>query len=519
MVQKRKPKRNNQCESDRFDVTLPIVRTKNGEPGAVIKGKGKAGISELDIDSMDEASTDSSTHDLSSGGTVPRFRRRNPETPDTCSSEKDKTVDRAQNLAHDLARIGDHYIGIDTTDTSNGAMFVKYLLDRIEFLNAVNASLRTQLRAPPTGSLFKSTAIPSVSGYQPGNTGVEKDETQFKGKDEAQIKDKDEPEIEQKDEVQFKRLYRIHCAESNHLHEGSVSEEEPEKPKSDYLGLPLTTKKTAMSLSTYLESHPNLPFIVLKEHICSKRNEGQIVGYACPCQRCVQIDSTSFPRRTSNRCERLQIFSSHLKEAITHVATCRPDGITTATDNIEMDAPYLFLYHHRSAMATLMRTSDGDKRKHIELLLSFLEESYGVEYREADELIRAGKINKKHVDKLFRPSQTIVVQGKDEPSIFVVQSWPAMCYDMLRMLCWDWKFDGKKFRRNPELLGPSCDADEVVSINQLDCYPTEYAPTDLNTRVLERGRKMWRIGPLFFASYTGWDAHHDQIYVCIPTSF
>jgi hypothetical protein len=210
------------------------------------------------------------------------------------------------------------------------------------------------------------------------------------------------------------------------------------------------------------------------------------------------------------------IVSQPLKEAISELATCLPEATWSSSSDLEMDAPYHFLYHHRRQIAELLESGEEQMKKHVALLHDFLERNYGEEYSEADEQFNNGIVSKKHFHKLFRPNQVIIRQAKGIPMARVLHEWPFQDEEdesKIYLSSWVWDFDGRRLARNVESATLQLGGKGSARITQLEFYPSKYASQDTIQKLIDRGRKFWNMRGKYFACYSGWDAHHDQFYV------
>src|SRR5262249_34471301 len=143
--------------------------------------------------------------------------------------------------------------------------------------------------------------------------------------------------------VHVQNLHRIFCDSYMHRHSETIFEDEPQgiETKDVANSGKLQGKKPIQNLEIYLKANPDVSFIIFKEHTCSeklhRRNEDRDLGSTCPCRNCMQRPRVSIPKPVSARRERMLIVSSVLKEAIARFMTCRPDGYTGPSGDIEMD--------------------------------------------------------------------------------------------------------------------------------------------------------------------------------------
>jgi len=389
------------------------------------------------------------------------------------------SLENLPTVAHLLAQIANKKIGLDLLGNSKQASFFSYALDVIEKVDTINSILWQRLE-----------------GYEQGIRTSDPNEDKH-------------PNSPAKEGPHVQVLHRIYCFDSGHNHDKLIFEDEPrvnaDEPQEPHgsSSRRLHADKCVRDLDSYLDSNSSICLIIFKEHVCQRM----------PAYIPMSIMSTDF---VSPRKERLRIVSQLLKAKITEVATCVPDSNDFLGFDGDMDAPYLFLYHHRKQITELLESDDEETRKHAALLHDFLERNYKEEYSEADEQFKAGVVNKKNLSKLFKPNQVIILPKNNSTTAHVVSSWPSRSMDSqaaLRFGYWSWDFDGQKLNRTRKSHNLRFGIDESIPITQLECFPSEYASKATIQELTERGQKFWSLRQRYFASYSGWDIHHDEHYV------
>ncbi|KAJ4237552.1 hypothetical protein NW757_013253 [Fusarium falciforme] len=166
--------------------------------------------------------------------------------------------------------------------------------------------------------------------------------------------------------------------------------------------------------------------------------------------------------------------------------------------------PYLHIYHTRARMRTLTgEIPDTSRASHIVQLLDYVEESFGREYREADNLFSQGLVTKDHIHKLFGPNEVIVAFDEGEPVGFVSMTFPAPPILPFSLKCYTWTFDGR-FRKEEKSLNiqwPSKD-NGPLAITALGAYPLQFDPTGkLEKALRDRGTMFWSCRKRAFVGY------------------
>ncbi|KAF2093914.1 P-loop containing nucleoside triphosphate hydrolase protein [Rhizodiscina lignyota] len=311
-------------------------------------------------------------------------------------------------------------------------------------------------------------------------------------------------------------LHRIFCDTSWHRHNQFIFEDEPHEVVTDNyrskhgaFSAKLHGEKLISNLDSYIHQNPQVAFIVFREHLCG--------GNA---QRKKALVPPGFAvMEASERNERLRIVSQALKDAITAFATCQVsinDTFNPAFNPIqqdpELDAPYIFFYHHRSQLSESVENAAEESREQLTLLRDFLESNYGAEYSEAEEEFKKGMVSPQHVKKLFKPNEVVIQEAKGIPVAHVLGAWPIQ-NESLSLQCWSWDFDGRKLTRIPAFVKLELKGKGPRLITELGTYPSRYASEPTLKRLTDRGRKFWSLKEQTFACYSGWDSHHDQQYM------
>jgi hypothetical protein len=98
----------------------------------------------------------------------------------------------------------------------------------------------------------------------------------------------------------------------------------------------------------------------------------------------------------------------------------------------EMNAPYLFIYHHRRSWTELLSRCSNTVRKHLNLLTDYVSKNYGHEYMAADASFRRRKVTVDLVKYLFQPGDTLISKDDGQCRGLIAKSWPDI--DRVRKL-------------------------------------------------------------------------------------
>ncbi|KAI3555533.1 hypothetical protein CABS02_04289 [Colletotrichum abscissum] len=385
-----------------------------------------------------------------------------------------QTIEEQQDSGHDvslaesLALITERYLGVDILDQGREvSTFVSYLLDTIEILQS-----QARFRAADSSD--------SDSDSDSGSVEVAVSQPPY-----------------------FQTVHRLICAVGDHHHSGKLSEDEPVARKTKSAGDAdrLEAKREINNLEAWAGNRPSLCFVVIREHCCSpnQRNDNQ--------RREMPNNSVN----PSSRLERLRVVSPILQKALQKVAEFQ---IYPKSEHyeaaIEMEAPYLFLFHHRKSLATLAET--GPYQEVLLPLMNFLEESYEAEYTEAEQMFAQGHVNAHHIHKLFKPNQILLKKDRGNRSLaFVLKDYSQATEDGIMLKGWKWHYDGNDLKRTHETGLIRSVAEERADIRDLSVHPVEFAREEDVQMLTQRGNKFWSMRDQAYTCYTGWDSgskHH-----------
>ncbi|KAL0777369.1 hypothetical protein CaCOL14_006887, partial [Colletotrichum acutatum] len=386
-----------------------------------------------------------------------------------------ETIEERQGSSHDaslaesLALYTERYLGNDILDQGKEvSAFMSYLLDTIEILQS-----QAHFRA--------ANSSDSDSDNDSGNIRVAVSQP-----------------------PDFQTVHRLFCTVGEHYHKGMLSEDEPVARKTKVAGGTgfLQAKKEINNLETWLGERPSLCFIVIREHCCFADQKADD-------QRRRMQNNVDNP---SARLERLRMVSPILQRALMKVAEFQVHPKSRHYEApIEMDAPYLFLFHHRKRLGTL---ADTEPYQEVLLpLLNFLKESYEAEYTEAEEMFAQGHVNAHHIHKLFKPNQMLLKKDKGDPSIaFVLKDYSRAARDDIILEGWKWEYDGNDLKRTDELGVIKSVAEEKTNICELSIHPVEFAREEDIKILAQRGNKFWSMRDQAYTCYTGWDSGSKHQY-------
>ncbi|KAK8022041.1 AAA family ATPAse [Apiospora rasikravindrae] len=325
-------------------------------------------------------------------------------------------------LAAALGRISDRYLKLDVLDHSQDvSRYVGYLLDTIH-------SLESKL------SYANARDLPSES--------------------ESGSESEKEPPDEKEIEPRFQVLHKVVCSISWHEHNNATYEDEPRFEEStdpdEEKGLCATVR--VPDLRYYVQRHPDIAFVVIKEHEC-----GQPIK--------VRKDDT---QAVSERKENILVPSGELDKAIKSIAEYEPYRSSPMGSRAPlglMEAPYIFLFHHYQKLKDLAV----------------------VVFRRNDKTLRAGVLR-----------QVPVKAAEDKKKTTLAG--------------WSWSYDGLEARRKAWIEDAGVVPAGEFPINALPIYPLKYAKPEDVRKLREIGNGFWSMRGQGLRCYTGWDERHDRYY-------
>jgi hypothetical protein len=396
-------------------------------------------------------------------------------------------------LGAELGHAAERSFGLDLYDDNPQSLFISYLLDTIEKIRYERdfmESLLTQPIVQPTPPP-RAPPPPPVPHDPPG-----------KSVPRRQV------------------LHRVLCVAQYHDHDKDVIfEDTPVKTFSETSGdLELEGEMIVTDLGRYCVQNPDISFIILKEHQCVQGER--------PAKRQAESkyrNETIHPfsgTQISPRAERMVIPPGVLPKAIEQVALCDPPRLArqrvTGMDEkrIEMDAPYLFLYHHRAALRKLSEEESGPMTEHVLVLLDFLDSDWEAEYREADNQFSSGIVTNKHIDKLFRPNGIVIDKSKETVRAYVIATWPRRSGETsLAIDCWSWIYNGIDLRRHHTILRMPLPLSDGSTIAGLPICPISNTDNTIIEELRMRGKKFWAMKERYFGCYSGFDLKRTKNHV------
>jgi len=205
--------------------------------------------------------------------------------------------------------------------------------------------------------------------------------------------------------------------------------------------------------------------------------------------------------------ERMERLSHSLFSSMQKLKMSGPETFSGWSDPQHLVAPYVHLYHIRGAAQALAPgVLNGSELAHIRLLCGYLESAFGADYRDANNLFMKGIVTRKHLPKLFRPTDIIVGLEDDHPRAFRIDDCQVSRSGLsVALHCSTWQFDGafRKAKQTFTVEWPSStsDGNEEVPMASLKVRVLRYDTTGLRAKLLQRGTIFWSCRKRRFVSY------------------
>jgi hypothetical protein len=198
---------------------------------------------------------------------------------------------------------------------------------------------------------------------------------------------------------QFEILYRI---------EGTCYFDHPEWTQGNKS---VVSRSPVKNLDLFLERNKNIVFIVYRDFDHVPPRTG--AGTRLPSPRHIRESIHPVSRHLRKA---LQMMLKHDWRYESMFLQLRRKG--------EIDAPYLFIYHHRAHWRDLLAQCPHTVREQLKLLAVYVSETYGMEYMAADALFAKRKVSREFIQYLVQPGDILISRDKGQYRGLVASSWP-----------------------------------------------------------------------------------------------
>lgn len=401
---------------------------------------------------------------------------------DQAGHQHDRVSDEFRpTMSESLNEITERFLKIDLLDGRQDlSRFIAYLLDTVELLSSRVAFLEAR-EADRTTEDSSSESQPVQSPTEHANV--------FVGI----------------------ALHRVFCNKRNHQHDHSYFEDKPTyRDRLSYGDAILMGDKIIHSLDDYIDSQPNVCFLVVNDHMCGIDAKNENLK-----------SSKKGGRDLEPSTERLRVLEPLLQKALLQVADYDPFPSGADWEYIRsegMRAPYPFLFHHHKRLVKL--ASNETYGGVLTPLLEFLAANYGKEYEEANSLFEEGLVTGEHISKLFKPQEMVISRGESNAlEAHILYDCTVMFRNTISLTGWSWQYDGKELKRKFWSQDIDDVMDERMRIADLKVHPAGSASAEDISNLEQRGRKFWDMRGQAYVCYTGWDEARQYDYVRRTTFF
>lgn len=214
----------------------------------------------------------------------------------------------------------------------------------------------------------------------------------------------------------------------------------------------------------------------------------------------------------------LQINSPQLRKIVGKVSKHHPGYVAVPDDSeqpIEIKEPYMLLCHHLDDLEKYENDPDPTTKKHMELLLGFLNEASGNEYKE---LIKSNSITFRLVWAIFKPNHLIFHPGKtmSDSRLYLLKDivYVAGGYGMptpyWNLSCIYSNYDGKTTGQSNAsftIKSEEFSSNGLLHITSLSIYPLDHHghPHEVRDDMRKRGEQF-----LLYCDQSGVQVRHHN---------
>ncbi|KAH8747123.1 hypothetical protein BGZ57DRAFT_777353 [Hyaloscypha finlandica] len=314
-------------------------------------------------------------------------------------------------------------------------------------------------------------------------------------------------------------IHKVECGQSinhNHHPETSYFLDPPRLFAKDNKASPLRGTISITDVEEHLEDNEHISIIIYRTYDCEEYHESIEENFERLRLSDYGVRTVSAMRpylfvlskdMTAAMCvsEDMTLLSHDLKEALTKLEILEPriNYNTLMLNDWALNAPYLQLYHFRDlTRQTIRRLASIEERNHVDVLLRYIDEGFGDDYAEADDLFARGLVSQKHHSKLFGPDETVITMKEGQPVAFISKGLPKTGGSGPTLYCENWNFDGVFERKESivDAIWPSTSS-AILPIVDLEYFPLKYDTAGTKQRLLARGQVLWNCRKRSYMSY------------------
>ncbi|KAI5205452.1 P-loop containing nucleoside triphosphate hydrolase protein [Aureobasidium subglaciale] len=211
----------------------------------------------------------------------------------------------------------------------------------------------------------------------------------------------------------------------------------------------------------------------------------------------------------------LDVNSPSILQAFRDVVKSHPTIPSDFTSSVSIPVPSEMLFHHWDDLQRYAEelSEEDAARKHVELLLKFMEFDMGAARKSYTTQVRSGLVEFARLGVLFRPGDTVVTYVKSHPWLLEVEKTAYEKHEKkgkyCEIQCSYSDYDGEKYGVSKHLFRiyqkEDFGSDHPSKILDLKVYPRAYAPDDeeLETRLRKRGELFLSITSMLVRQYDG----------------
>ena len=342
-------------------------------------------------------------------------------------------------------------------------------------------------------------------------------------------------------------LHKVECGRSinhNHHPETSYFLDAPRLFAGDNKASPLRGTSSIANAEEYLEDNEHISIVIYRTYDCEEYHERVEQSFerlrlsdfgvrtVAAMRPYLFVVSKDMAPATSVS-EYMTLLSHDLKEALRNLEMLNPsiNYNSFRQNHWRLNAPYLQMYHFRDLVRqTIPRLSSAEERKHADVLLTYIDEAFGDDYAEADNMFAKGMVSQNHLSKLFGPDETVVTMKESQPVAFISRGLPNTGHPALTLQCENWNFDGVfgQTETGFNVVWPST-SPEILPIVELEIFPLKYDHSGIQKRLLARGQVLWNCRKRRYMTYTALTGKSEihtvsiyiihNIYACIDTNW
>lgn len=322
-------------------------------------------------------------------------------------------------------------------------------------------------------------------------------------------------------------IHKVECGQSiNHNHHIMTSYflDPPRLFDGDNKASPLRGRISITDVDEHLEDNEHASIVIYKDYQCEEYHESIEEGFerlrlsdygvrTVPAMRPYLFVLRKDMEVATSISEEMILLSHDLKEALRSLGhldrKITYDSFTQA--HWTLKAPYLQMYHFRDLIRQASpRLSSVDEQQHAGVLLKYIDESFGADYSEADNLFAEGLVSEKHLSKLFGPDEIVVTMRDGQPVAYKSRGLPSTVGSAVTLYCENWNFDGVFGQKESyvTVTWPSSSL-AILPIVDLEFFPLKYDRLGTKGRLLKRGQLLWNCRKRRYMSYRVSGGKHD----------